>query len=136
MTIILPFNNDIIATWEAQGNDPQALNRLLQNVLNQQPGGGTNIYLPAALGLEEMLKMPLDKYVPAIILMTDGKSDGQYRDFADIWQRAGADIPVFSIMFGDAESGQLDALANLTRGRVFDGRQDLVKAFRTAKGYN
>ena len=136
VTIILPFNNDIIATWEAQGNDPQILNGLLQNVLNQQPGGGTNIYLPAALGLEKMLKMPLDKYVPAIILMTDGKSDGQYRDFADIWQQAGVDIPVFSIMFGDAESGQLDALANLTRGRVFDGRQDLVKAFRTAKGYN
>jgi len=136
VTIILPFNNDIIATWEAQGNDPQILNGLLQNVLNQQPGGGTNIYLPAAAGLEEMLKMPLDKYVPAIILMTDGKSDGQYRDFAEIWQNAGADIPVFSIMFGDAESSQLDALATLTHGRVFDGRQDLVKAFRAAKGYN
>lgn len=136
VTIILPFNSDIIARWDVQGNDPQALSGLLQNVLNLQPGGGTNIYLPAAAGLEDMLKMPLDKYVPAIILMTDGKSDGQYRDFAEIWQRSGADIPVFSIMFGDAESSQLDALASLTRGRVFDGRQDLVKAFRAAKGYN
>ena len=39
-------------------------------------------------------------------------------------------------MFGSAEPGQLEALAELTNARVFDGREDLVAAFRSVKGYN
>jgi Ca-activated chloride channel family protein len=39
-------------------------------------------------------------------------------------------------MFGDAKQEQLDGLAELTRARVFDGKTDLVTAFRNAKGYN
>ena len=46
------------------------------------------------------------------------------------------DVPVFSILFGDAEEEQLDELAQLTNARVFDGREDLIGAFRSVKGYN
>jgi Ca-activated chloride channel family protein len=46
------------------------------------------------------------------------------------------DVPVFSIMFGDANQTQLDSLAELTRARVFDGKTDLIGAFKNAKGYN
>ena len=46
------------------------------------------------------------------------------------------DIPVFSIMFGDAEESQLEELAQYTNGRVFDGTEDLIGAFRSVKGYN
>ena len=51
-------------------------------------------------------------------------------------QSFGKDVPVFSIMFGEASADQLKPMAQLTRGRVFDGRKDLIAAFRTAKGYN
>jgi Ca-activated chloride channel family protein len=47
-----------------------------------------------------------------------------------------ADIPVFAIMFGDASPDQLKEIADTTSGRVFDGRTDLVRAFREARGYN
>ena len=40
------------------------------------------------------------------------------------------------IMFGDADESQLEDLAELTNARVFDGREDLVGAFRSVKGYN
>ena len=43
---------------------------------------------------------------------------------------------MFAITFGDADPQQLEALAQLTRARVFDGRKDLAAAFRTARGYN
>ena len=45
-------------------------------------------------------------------------------------------MPVFSIMFGDADESQLEDLAELTNARVFDGRENLVGAFRSVKGYN
>ena len=48
----------------------------------------------------------------------------------------GMDIPVFSIMFGDADETQLEELARLTNARVFDGRENLTEAFRSVKGYN
>ena len=46
------------------------------------------------------------------------------------------DVPVFSIMFGDADPEQLEELAEATNARVFDGREDLIDAFRKVKGYN
>jgi Ca-activated chloride channel family protein len=45
-------------------------------------------------------------------------------------------VPIFSIMFGSADEGQLKQLAELSGARVFDGREDLVGAFRSVKGYN
>ena len=78
------------------------------------------------------------QYSPAIILMTDGKSQNslQGSGFTEFYRESGLDVPVFSIMFGDAEDAQLKALATLTNARVFDGRQDLIDAFRKVKGYN
>ena len=52
------------------------------------------------------------------------------------YEAFGADVPVFSIMFGDADPTQLEELAELTHARVFDGREDLIGAFRSVKGYN
>ena len=77
-------------------------------------------------------------YSPAIIMMTDGQSNGggTYTDFEAVYREAGLDIPIFSIMFGDAEEVQLQGLAQLTNARVFDGREDLIGAFRSVKGYN
>ena len=41
------------------------------------------------------------------------------------------------IMFGDADSQQLDDLATLSNGKVFDGRNgNLSGIFREVKGYN
>ena len=48
----------------------------------------------------------------------------------------GEDIPIFSIMFGDADSEQAEELASATNARVFDGRENLTEAFRKVKGYN
>ena len=46
------------------------------------------------------------------------------------------DIPIFSIMFGDADESQLEELAEYSNARVFDGRENLTEAFRSVKGYN
>ncbi|MBD3309266.1 VWA domain-containing protein [candidate division KSB3 bacterium] len=136
-TIVIPFNSRPQRGWQTVGNDTQELAALLSQIKALAPGGGTDIYTAAQHGLQLMAEMEqLDTYVPAIILMTDGKSEGSFAGFENTWRRFGLDIPVFGILFGDASAGQLEDLARLTRGRVFDGRHDLVQAFRKAKGYN
>ena len=39
-------------------------------------------------------------------------------------------------MFGEASDDQLNQLSELTRGRTFDGKNNLIQAFKNAKGYN
>ena len=48
----------------------------------------------------------------------------------------GYDVPIFSITFGEADERQLQDIARISGGKVFDGRKDMAKAFRDAKGYN
>ena len=83
-----------------------------------------------------MAEYDLEEYTPAIILQKDGVSSGDAEDFLREYESLGLDVPVFSIMFGDADPTQLEALAQATNARVFDGREDLVGAFRSVKGYN
>ena len=83
-----------------------------------------------------MLSSGLPGLPPAVILMTDGMSGGSFDAFMEQYQELGEDVPVFSIMFGDADSEQLEELAEATNARVFDGREDLIDAFRKVKGYN
>ena len=59
--------------------------------------------------------------------MTDGQSMDNLYEFEDAVSEYGADIPVFSITFGDADPSQLEELAEMTGGRVFDGTQDLTR---------
>ena len=45
-------------------------------------------------------------------------------------------IPVYSIMFGEAVEYELRDIAKLTNARVFDGKKDLLEAFKEVRGYN
>ena len=69
--------------------------------------------------------------------MTDGEGNiGSYRDLKREYQRINQDIPIYSITFGDASIYELSDISSLTNGKVFDGKTDLVSAFKTVRGYN
>ena len=112
------------------------LEGLYDRVEAEEVSGGTDIYAAAAEGLRQLAAYDLTRYTPAVILMTDGVSDGSPDDFRQVYEDLDADVPVFSIMFGSADPTQLESLAELTHARVFDGREDLIGAFRSVKGYN
>jgi Ca-activated chloride channel family protein len=135
MNMIVMFNSGIIAVYMAEGNGT-AIEELYGYVKDQSVGGGTDIYLAAAKAVELMSRYDLSKYTPAVILLTDGDSQGYTSEFTEVYDELGADIPVFSIMFGDAQEDQLQYLADYTNARVFDGRTDLIAAFLSVKGYN
>ena len=145
ITVIIPFDHDHL--WSEplviKGNEKKDLDVLIYKINGLETRGGTNIYLPIAdsWNIFGSYGNDLYNYLPSVILMTDGKSNnGSLDQLMDYWRslHAGFDIPpVFCIMYGDADDGQLKAIADATSGRVFDGRSGgLEKAFRNAKGYN
>ena len=139
VNIIIPFSDTAFDTWIAPDASADSLEGLYREIEEEISVGGTDIYQAARVGLELIAaNYDLSRYTPAIILMTDGMSNGSenFEDFREAYEAVGADVPVFSILFGDAKKSELEALAELTNARVFDGRKDLVGAFRSVKGYN
>ena len=135
VNILIPFNGGVIDTYTATGNGSE-LESLYDKVENQEVGGGTDMYAAAVRGIELLGEYDLSQYTPAIILLTDGQSSGSLSDFEAAYAGLGTEVPVFSIMFGDADETQLEELARYTNARVFDGRENLTEAFRSVKGYN
>lgn len=138
INIVITFSGNVRNIYTAENADANSLQLLYDQISSESPGGGTDMYTAAKKGLEILSGYEnLENYTPAIILMSDGASiTATEPDFTTYYQELGLDIPVFSILFGDAEPSQLEALATLTNARVFDGRTDLLSAFRSVKGYN
>lgn len=138
VNIVITFSGDVRNVCTAENADADSLRSLYDQVCSESPNGGTDMYAAAERGLEILSEYDdLENYTPAIILMSDGESDDSSEpEFTEFYQELGLNIPIFSIMFGDANPTQLEALAEMTNARVFDGRKDLVSAFRSVKGYN
>lgn len=132
--VLIPFNAEPLVQSRFEGNDEEEMREFLEVVQNLQAGGGTDIY-SAVLKAYDIIngEENINKYFASVILMTDGKSQNEsgIMSIPD-----SGDIPVFPIMFGSADESQLEVIAERTLGRVFDGRENLVDAFRSAKGYN
>ena len=133
---VIFFDDTILGIEAAADDSDEALAELNQKVADFQIAGGTDVYRAAAEALEIASGYNLENYTPAIILMTDGRSNYNCSNFEEVWSQYGEEIPIFSITFGDADPSQLEELAQISGGRVFDGTQDLTAAFRSVKGYN
>lgn len=140
-TIIL-FNDGIINRndldqWTVRGNDEDVLLNLYTQIERTRPGGGTNIFGAAERALRHMEEIRTTECLPAVILMTDGQDNaGSFSNLSNYVNRTENDVPVFAITFGSASEDQLAQITRLTRARIFDGTEDLIAAFRSAKGYN
>ena len=132
---VLPFNHEVLDVYQG---GVEAFPQILAKIKTHEAFGGTDIYLPTMRALALLEQHPnLQDYVPAVILMTDGASETDQRTpFETRYRRSGLDVPVFAIRFGSANPRQLERIADLTHARVFEGKHDLIKAFRQAKGYN
>lgn len=106
--------------------------------------GGTAIYDSVRSAYEKAIaaKQAEGKtYYQTIVLMTDGSNtDGStFREFKSWYQQLPEEsksIRVFPVLFGDADKDELQALADMTGGRVFDGKNaDLRKTFKDIRSY-
>lgn len=108
-----------------------------------QPKGGTAIYDALQATYQQALKDRKQQpgYYPSIVLMTDGESSSgstfeAFRNWYQALPDTAQDIPVFTIVFGDADSEEMKSLAELTGGRVFDSTSSSLSAvFKEIRGY-
>jgi Ca-activated chloride channel family protein len=132
-TVVMPFSDGV--KWEEQvdGNDPAVLETLLAQIDQTEASGGTNIYDCLAEAQFALSTAPVGS-APAIVLLTDGKSNkGSYSDFAALLPDETSEIvPVYSIEFGDASRDELERIAEATNGDIYDGRDGLIQAMRDA----
>ena len=100
-------------------------------------GGATNIYDTSVEALKILDKDDSNEYTKTVILMTDGMSNvGSFYDLESYYKKNKLDIPIYSITFGESSEYQLREIANLTNGKVFDGKHNLKGAFKEVRSYN
>lgn len=142
-----PFNNRqynlYSVTIDEEGSEGQAMQdlRTYFNVL--KAGGGTAIYdtlIKTYRMAGEKKRIKPDRYY-SIVLLTDGKNTNgaDYAAFERFYHRLPEEsksIKTFAILFGNASNEEMNKLAALTGGRVFDGRShSLAFVFKKIRGY-
>lgn len=135
--ILILFDDSIVAIDKASGNGAE-LDNLFKVVESNNPRGATDIYGACIKALEEANQYDLNSYSPAIIVMTDGEHNGStsFTNFSNEYNKLTTKIPVFTILFGEADEKEMNNIAEHTKARVFDGRKNLIDAFKNVKGYN
>ena len=132
---IIPFSSDVgdVISTENGAKTKDLLNEIKKIKFT----GMTAIYPAATSAIERLKNEDKNKYNVSVVLMTDGAANvGSYSELKNAYYKQGQDIPIFSIMFGSAKEDQLEDIANLTNGKVFDGKTNLVSAFKEVRGYN
>ncbi|MGI0540939.1 VWA domain-containing protein [Corynebacterium aquatimens] len=111
----------------------------LHNYINDlRPDGKTAIYDTLMQTIE---RTDADSGIPSIVLLTDGEvTNGMdYHAFERAYRDLSVEkrkIPVFVILYGEASESEMNALAELTGGKVFDALNgDLAEAFKEIRGY-
>ncbi|WP_380284671.1 extracellular solute-binding protein [Kitasatospora purpeofusca] len=125
------------------GAAQQELAAINGDVQGLSPDGGTAVYSSleeAYRVIERQQATAKDDRFTSIVLMTDGESnegasDQDFRTFHGGLSPAQKSVPVFPILFGDAAKGQLQGIADLTGGKLFDGTGSLDGAFEEIRGY-
>ena len=130
---VIAFASKVNKAWSSDGKNTA---NILKNINEHDVGGATSLY-PSVIEALELLKNETNEYNTSIIVMTDGEGNvGTFNELQNSYQKIGREIPIYSITFASADEEQLEKMANLSNGKVFDGRSDLVLAFKTVRGYN
>jgi Ca-activated chloride channel homolog len=119
------------------------LTQIRDRVDQLQMGGTTAIYDATLHALGNMLKERQERpgYQYSVVIFTDGENNAgrNYQAFERDYKALPEDvrgIPVFWILFGEANEDELQRVAKLTGGRVFDARNTpLSKVFKDIRAY-
>ncbi|BAU95757.1 von Willebrand factor type A [Corynebacterium suranareeae] len=111
---------------------------LAQQVDALQADGGTGIYDAVLAAYSQSVAVD---YIPSIVLMTDGEltAGRTYPQFLEEWTALPNNIrsiPVFVILYGEANVADMEQLATTTGGKTFDALNgDLNEAFKEIRAY-
>jgi Ca-activated chloride channel family protein len=142
---LIPFASQVKAekTHTVPESDPQTeLAAIDADVQALTADGGTALYTSIEDAYRVIARQQAaehDDRFTSIVVMTDGESnegatDADFRTFVQALP-PGQSVPVFPILFGDAAKSQLQSVADLTGGKLFDGTGSLDGAFEEIRGY-
>ena len=132
---VITFNSSVARIY------PTTLGGQTENTINFVnnliANGGTNIYDPTIEALKILEGTNEEEYTKTVILMTDGESNnGNFNEVQKYYHMNNEDTPIYSITFGYSNESQLRQLAELSNGKVFDGKRGLKEAFAEVRSYN
>lgn len=132
---VVAFENDADTVWSAtNGLQTQGLLNLINS---KSPTGATALFPACEKALDLLKNEDESKYNLSVVLMTDGMGNiGSMESLEQKYKEINKQIPIYSITFGFANEKQLDNIASFSNAKVFDGTEDLVKAFKEVRGYN
>lgn len=129
---------------QTDASNRETLTQFSAYAASLQADGGTAIYdsvIRAYVGAITAQQRERGQHYQTIVLMTDGKNtEGRNFEAFRAWYfalpEAERTVRVFTVAFADADLDELRRLAELTGGRVFDGRKgDLKAIFKEIRGY-
>ena len=131
---IITFNGKVDKIYDTKlGNNTKEVIKIIDSL---NPTGTTNIYDPSIEAIK-ILDNESDDYTKTVILMTDGASNsGTYKNLEKYYNKTNKNVPIYSITFGSSRIDQLEEIASLTNGKVFDGKKGLTRAFKEVRSYN
>jgi len=132
---VITFNGHVDKVFDTRyGSDT---NSIINDINSLDAIGQTNIYDSSVKALEILKNESNDDYTKTVILMTDGLSNnGNYDTLKKYYNDNKLNIPIYSITFGSSSEYQLNEIANLTNGKIFDGKSGLKRAFTEVRSYN
>jgi len=109
---------------------------------NLSAGGQTAIYSALEEAIRDAVRARTNEspHYDSIVLMTDGENNqgvdqAGFERYYDALPAADR-LKIFPILFGEGDKRQLESLATLTGGRVFDAKtQALTDVFKEIRGY-
>ncbi|MBD0711657.1 MULTISPECIES: substrate-binding and vWA domain-containing protein [unclassified Streptomyces] len=142
---LMPFGSGVkrgeVRTRTVDPASPRAaLDAIAADARRLSASGGTAIYSSLQEAYRFLGRSPGDTFT-SIVLMTDGdNTDGDpataFDGFYGSLPEAQRHTPVFPILFGDSDRGELGHIADVTGGKLFDAtRGSLDGAFEEIRGY-
>ncbi len=139
---LMPFGTDVktVRTHVVEPADPETgLDAIRKDTAALSAEGDTAIFTSLEKAYDH-LRSGRDTFT-SIVLMTDGENtagadSADFRGFYKGLDPERREIPVFPILFGDSDRSELQGIADLTGGRLFDAHKDsLDGAFKEIRGY-
>ena len=131
---IISFNEKFKVYDTKLGNQT---NEIILYINSLEANGATNIYDSSKEALRILKDDNENDYTKTVILMTDGYSNtGNYNTLKKYYNDNKLNIPIYSITFGESSESQLEGLADLSNGKVFNGKNGLKSAFSEVRSYN
>ncbi|MEV6654192.1 substrate-binding and VWA domain-containing protein [Streptomyces sp. NPDC051219] len=148
---LMPFGSKVkrVRTHTVEPGDPSAaLDAIRADARSMTADGDTAIYSSLQEAYRRLDQGDGDAFT-SIVLMTDGENTrgtnaGDFDAFYAGLPHAQRSTPVFTVLFGDSDRAELEHIASLTGGRLFDatdgaggtgGKSSLDGAFEEIRGY-